>query len=102
MPLFMVKREVFEWIRRGLKTVELRKGRLKAGDEAVFQCDRDIVRAKIIGKQERSLQLLLQSFPLDQIIPTARSVEEAEAYIRGLYGTTDGTFTAYRFRTRGR
>ena len=99
MPLFMVRREVFEWVQHGLKTVELRKGKAKAGEQAVFQCGRDIVRARITEKREGSLPSLLRSFPCDQIIPTARSVEEAEAYIRGLYGATGGTFAAYRFRT---
>jgi hypothetical protein len=43
------------------------------------------------------LQKLLQSLDFKQIIPTAHSIEEAEAYIKGLYGTTDGIFTAYQF-----
>jgi hypothetical protein len=30
MPLFMVKKEVFRWIRLGRKTVELRKGKAKS------------------------------------------------------------------------
>lgn len=33
----MVKKEVFEWIKNGQKTIELRKGKAKKGDEAVFQ-----------------------------------------------------------------
>jgi ASC-1-like (ASCH) protein len=98
MPLFMVRREVFEWIKRGLKTVELRKGRPKAGEEAVFQCDRNIIRVQITEKREGSRQSILETIPYGEIIPTARSVEEA-AYIGELYGTTDGIFTAYRFRT---
>jgi len=91
----MVKREVFEWIRRGRKTVELRKGVARAGDRAVFQCGRRILRGKIVGKDEGSLSELLLSFK--DILPEARSVEE-EAYIKKLYGTVDGVFTAYKFR----
>ena len=33
MPLFMVKKEVFEWIRSGQNTIELRKGIAKKGGE---------------------------------------------------------------------
>jgi len=32
----MVKKEVFEWIRTGQKTIELRRGKVKQGDMAVF------------------------------------------------------------------
>jgi len=93
----MVKKEVFEWIKTGKKTIELRKGKAKSGDQAVFQCGRNILRAKIIRKDEGNLQTLLQSLNFKQIIPTANSAEEAKAYVKKLYGTTDGTFTAYQF-----
>jgi len=93
----MVKKEVFEWIQTGKKTIELRKGKAKAGDQAVFQCGRNILRGKIVRRDEGNLQTLLQKLDFKQIIPTAHSVEEAEAYIKKLYETTDGTFTAYQF-----
>jgi len=93
----MVKKEVFEWIQTGKKTIELRKSKAKSGDQAVFQCSRSILRGKIIRKVEGNLQTLLQSLNFKQIIPTANSAEEVEAYIKKLYGTTDGAFTAYHF-----
>ena len=96
-PLFMVKKEVFEWIKAGHKTIELRKGKAKAGDQAVFQCGRNILRGKIIRKEEGSLPTLLQSLNFKEIIPTANSAGEAKAYIEKLYGTRDGAFTAYQF-----
>ena len=93
----MVKKEVFRWIQTGKKTIELRKGKAKSGDQAVFQCGRNILRGKIVRKEEGNLQTLLQSLNFKQIIPAANSAEEAEAYIKKLYGATDGTFTAYQF-----
>jgi len=33
LPLFMAKKEVFELIRTGQKTIELRRGRAREGDE---------------------------------------------------------------------
>jgi len=93
----MVKKEAFEWIKTGQKTIELRKGKAKSGDQAVFQCGRNILRGKIVRKDEGSLATLLQSLNFKQIIPIANSVEEATAYINKLYGSTDGMFTAYRF-----
>ena len=96
-PLFMVKKEVFEWIKTGQKTIELRKGKAKAGDHAVFQCGRNILRGRIISKDEGNLSTLLHNLNFKEIIPTANNVEEATAYIKKLYGTTNGTFTAYQF-----
>jgi len=93
----MVKKEVFEWIKTGKKMIELRKGKAKSGDEAVFQCGRNILRGKIISKDEGNLLTLLQNLNFKEIIPIANSAEEAIAYIKKLYGTINGTFTAYRF-----
>jgi len=42
MPLFMVKKEVFEWIRIGQKNIELRKDKAKKGDVVVFRCGKNI------------------------------------------------------------
>jgi ASC-1-like (ASCH) protein len=99
LPLFIVKKEVFEWIRTGLKTVEIRKGKAKAGEWAIFQCGRSIIKRRIITKVEGELLFLLRNFAFKEIIPTAESVEEAQAYIQSLYGTTDRIFTAYQFAT---
>jgi len=93
----MVKKEVFEWIKTGKKTIELRKGKVRAGDQAVFQCGRNILRGKIIRKDQGNLSALLQNFNFKEIIPTANNLEEAKAYIKKLYGTTYGIFTAYQF-----
>jgi ASC-1-like (ASCH) protein len=93
----MVKKEVFEWIQTGKKTIELRKGKAKSGDQVVFQCGRNILRGKIISKNEGNLSTLLHNLDFKEIIPTANSVEEATVYIKKLYGAADGTFTAYRF-----
>jgi ASC-1-like (ASCH) protein len=96
-PLFMVKKEVFERIKTGKKTIELRKGKAKSGDQAVFQCSRKILRGKIVRTDEGSLLTLLHTMNFKEIIPTTNSVEEAKAHIKKLYGSTDGTFTAYQF-----
>jgi ASC-1-like (ASCH) protein len=93
----MVKKEVFEWIKTGQKKIELRKGKAKSGEQAVFQCGKRILRGRIVKKDEGSLATLLQSLNFKQIIPTANSIEEATAYINRLHGSTEGMFTAYRF-----
>jgi ASC-1-like (ASCH) protein len=77
MPLFIVKKEVFEWIKAGRKTIELRKGKAKAGSQAVFQCGRNILRGKIIDKCEGNLATLMHSLNFREIIPTANAIQEA-------------------------
>jgi len=93
----MVKKEVFEWIKAGKKTIEIRKGNAKSGEQAIFQCGRNILRGKIISKDEGNLSTLLHNLSFKEIIPTANSIEEATTYLKKLYRTTDGTFTAYQF-----
>jgi hypothetical protein len=51
---------VSEWIRNGQKSIELRKGKCKNGDDAVFQCESKILRGKIIIKEEGTLKDLLK------------------------------------------
>jgi len=36
-PLFIVKKGVFEWIKTGQKTIELRKGKAKSGEQAAYR-----------------------------------------------------------------
>ena len=95
--LFMVKKEVFEWIRTGQKTIELRRGKAMKGDVAVFQCGRSILRRKIIKKEEGTLTEVLRQGNYKKIIPIANSLEKAIDYLKKLYGTTEGIFTAYFF-----
>jgi len=56
----MVKKEVFEWIINKQKSIELRRGKAKKGDVAVFQCGRNILRRKIIKKEEGKLTDVLR------------------------------------------
>jgi len=48
----MVKKVVFEWIRTGQKTIELRRGRAREGDKAGSQCGRNIHRESLLRKRK--------------------------------------------------
>ena len=97
MPLFLVKREIFEVIINKRKTIELRKGKAKKGDVAVFQCVRKSLRRRIIKKEEGNLTDVLRQDNFKNIIPSVNTLEEAINYIKNIYGTTEGVFTAYYF-----
>ena len=98
MPLFMVKKENFEWVRSGRKHIEIRKGKKMKGDEAVFVCSKWMLRGRIIKKKQGKLSSLMTNSNFKDVIPVAKSLKEATSHIENLYGTTEGTFTAYYFK----
>jgi hypothetical protein len=50
------------------------------------------------GKEEGSLTDVLRQGNYKKIIPSANDLDEAITYLKSLYGTVEGTFTAYHFR----
>ncbi len=86
---------ISEWIRNGQKSIELRRGKCKNGDDAVFQCGSKILRGKIVIKEEGTLKDLLRPDNYKKIIPIANNFEEAVTYLKKIYGNVDGIFTAY-------
>ena len=98
MPAFLTKKEVFEWIRTGRKNVELRRGKVQNGDAITFLNGRnESLSGRILRKREGNLEDVLNAMNYKQIIPTAKNLDEAKAFIRRLYPSTEGIFTAYEF-----
>ena len=98
MPAFLTKKEVFEWIRTGRKNVELRRGKVQNGDAITFLNGRnESLSGRILRKKEGPLEDVLNAMNYKRIIPTAKNLDDAKAFIRRLYPTTKGTFTAYEF-----
>jgi ASC-1-like (ASCH) protein len=98
MPAFLTKKEVFEWIRTGRKNVELRRGKVQNGDAITFLNGRnESLSGRILRKKEGALEDVLNVVNYKQIIPTAKNLDEAKAFIRRLYPSIEGTFTAYEF-----
>ena len=93
----MVGKDAFVWIAIGRKTIEVRKGMAKKGDDAVFRYGRKTLRGKITMREEDSLTEILREDNYKNIIPIAKSLEMAIMYFEGLYGTVEGTFAAYHF-----
>jgi ASC-1-like (ASCH) protein len=99
MPAFLTKKQVYEWIRTGEKTIELRKGRPLNGDCIVFlNGQKQCVKGRILRRQEGALHEVLHAGTYRRIVPTAKNVDEALAFVRQIYPLTDGTFTAYEFQ----
>ncbi len=102
MPAFLTKKQVFEWIKTGEKTIELRSGKSLNGDRIVFlNGQRQCVKGRILRKQEGRLADVLNVDTYRKIVPTARSLDEALAFVKHIYPLTNGTFTTYEFQLNG-
>ncbi len=95
LPLFMTKKEVFQWLKQGKKTIDIRKGKPRRGAIAVFQSGPHAVRFKIVGAQTGSLAEVVRQDNFLRVIPSADDLGDAFVYLRRLYAGYDGVFTAY-------
>ena len=95
MPLFLAKREVYAWIKDGRKTIDVRKGTARRGEVAVFQSGANNLRLLIVKKETGKLKEIIRPDNFKLVIPSAQDVENALDYLRGIYGSEDGVFTAY-------
>jgi ASC-1-like (ASCH) protein len=99
MPAFLTKKQVFEWIKTGEKTIELRRGRSQNGDSIAFlNGQRESVKGRILRRREGRLEDVLNAATFRKIIPTAKNLDEAVAFVKHIYKSTDGTFTTYEFQ----
>ena len=99
MPSFRTKKQVYEWVKTGEKTIELRKGKTQNGNYIAFlNGHRQCVKGRILRKREGKLDEVLNEATYRKIIPTAKTLDEAVEFIRQLYQSTEGTFTAYEFQ----
>ena len=95
MPLLWAKKEVYEWLKFGKKTIDVRKGSPMRGDVAVFASGPYVLKFRILKTKSGQLGEIISEDNFGQIIPSARSVEDAVGYLRGIYRGYDGVFTAY-------
>jgi hypothetical protein len=93
--LFFAKKEVLQWLLQGQKTIDIRKGKPKLGEIAVFQSGSRFLRLKIVKTECGQLSDILRLDNFKAVIPSAVVLGDAIGYLRGLYGVNDGVFTAY-------
>ena len=95
MPWFLAKKEVFQWLSQGQKTIDVRKGNPKPGDIAVFQSGSNVLRLRIVKTESGELTDILRSDNFKSVIPSAAMLSDALGYLHGIYGAGGGVFTAY-------
>ena len=86
---------MFEWLKSGQKTIDVRKGNAQQGEFAVFQSGPQVLRIKILKRESGRLEEVLRSDNFRLVIPSAAVLDNAVGYLRGLYVGYDGVFTAY-------
>jgi ASC-1-like (ASCH) protein len=91
----LAKKEVFEWLRHGQKTIDIRKGKPRQGDRVLFVSGPHKLEMRVVDRQSGTLVDLIRTDNFRQIVPSAVSVVEAMDYLRRIYGEVDGLFTAY-------
>jgi ASC-1-like (ASCH) protein len=95
LPLYFTKKEAFEWLKQGKKSIEVRKGKPLQGKIAVFQSGPNILRLKILRKESGNLNEIVRSDNYKLIVPSALKIEDTINYLYRLYGDYNGIFTAY-------
>ncbi len=95
MTMFLAKKEVFQWLKEGKKTIDVRKGKPRPGEVAVFTSGPHVLKMRIVGVRCGKLGEVVREDNFRQVIPSAANLEDALGYVRGFYGGYDGVFTAY-------
>jgi hypothetical protein len=95
LPLFFARKEVFNWLGQGQKTVDIRKGNPIVGEFAVFQSGPQTLKFKIVKRESGKLEDVLRLDNFKTVIPSATNLGDAFGYLRGIYSIYDGVFTAY-------
>ena len=95
MPLFRTKKEPFEWISSGKKTIDVRKGNPRRGEIAVYLSGRNILKKKISRTETGKLREVVHLNNFKQIIPSAETIDDAIIYLLKLYDSFEDVFTAY-------
>ena len=102
MPLLYVRKEVFQWLKMGTKTIDVRKGSPLRGEFALFQCGPNTLKMRIISCETGKLDEVIRADNFLKVIPSAGCCGDAFEYLRGLYPGYDGVFTAYHLEARER
>jgi hypothetical protein len=95
LPVFLAKKEVFQWLSEGKKTIDVRKGTLRSGELAVFLSGPNKISFRVVKTETGQLSDVVRLDNFRLVIPSAGVLEDAFVYLRGIYGSCEGVFTAY-------
>jgi ASC-1-like (ASCH) protein len=102
MPVFFTKKEYFQAIQQGKKTIDIRKGRPQQGGTAVFLSGPQTARMKIERRETGKLAEIVREDNFRLIVPWAGSLADVFSILQGFYGEdVEGDFTAYHVVSEG-
>ncbi len=96
----MVKKEIFAWLKDGIKNIDVRKGNPRQGNTAVFMSGPNILRLTILKKETGTLDQIIRDDNYRFIIPTALTLQDAFNYLQAIYGSDVYSFTAYHLASK--
>jgi len=95
MPVFRTKKEAFQWLMSGQKTIDIRKGKPFRGETAVYISGKKVLRLRINKTEQGKLSEIVREDNFQKVIPSANTLDDAFAYLRRLYFNSGDSFTAY-------
>lgn len=99
MPSFSVRGQIYEWIKAGEKTIEIRKGKQRKGETIIFLSGRKpFLKGAVSKKKEGKLEEVLTARTYKKIVPKAETLDDAFAFVRDIYPQAEGVFTTYEFK----
>jgi ASC-1-like (ASCH) protein len=93
--MLLAKKEVFQWLLEGKKTIDVRKGNPRLGEFAVFASGSRMLKLRIVKTQTGKLNEIVRPENFRQVVPSAANIDDAYAYLCNIYGSCEGFFTAY-------
>jgi ASC-1-like (ASCH) protein len=95
MPVFFTKKEYFQALKEGKKTIDVRRGRPLQGGTAVFLSGPHSLRMKVVGRETGKLADLIREDNFRLVVPWAVSLSDVLSCFNSLYLDVEGDFTAY-------
>lgn len=96
MFMLLAKKEVMQWLKEGKKTIDVRKGSCRSTDSTVvFMSGPHKITATVTKTITGKLCEVITEDNFRQVIPTAQTLQDAYAYLNGIYNACDDIYTAY-------
>ena len=100
-PSFSIRNQSYQWITAGEKTIEIRKGKQRKGERIIFLSGRRACLKGVVSKKhEGKLEEVLNLETYKRIVPTAETLDDALAFVKGIYPQAEGLFTTYEFKIK--
>jgi hypothetical protein len=87
--MLLAKKEVYEWLKTGQKTIDIRRGKPRQGERVLFVSGPHRLEMQIVDRRSGALLDLICLDNFRQLF-LCGSVDEAVDYLRRIYGELTG------------